>query len=175
MKRLIISALSTVILLSLLPSLEAQQDSQTKLNPEAVKTLQNNEKRMTQMVEDSKKNPGPTFSAEDCRRDTQSWTSDPAEMWAGKNLLGGTLIIANGQSRLLPSPLTPRLPMPKLLDRIHEMTVCQTTDADFQRQFSTYSTIHRIYNEEEQFRYMKFLMDHGLFDQFIKEDAEANK
>jgi len=156
MKHLIISTLSTVMLFSPLLSLEVQQDSQAKLSPDMAKALQNNEKRMTQMVEDSKKNPGPTFSAEDCRRDTQSWTSDPAEAWAGKNLLGGTLILVNGQSRLLPSPLTPHLPLPKLLDRIYEMTMCQTIDADFQKQFSTYATIHRIYTEEEHFRYMKF-------------------
>jgi len=114
------------------------------------------------------KKPLPTYSIQQCRVDTQEWTlPDPAPT-------PGHVIIVNGQNRLVPIT-TAHAPIPKLLDRIYEMTICENVDADFQRQFSTYSTMIGLYKEEHHSRYVAFLLKHNLHEQFIKEDAIANE
>ena len=62
-----------------------------------------------------------------------------------------------------------------LANRAYEMSVCTHEDADFEKQFATYSALSKAYSDERSFRYIRFVMNHhDLNDQFIREDAEAN-
>jgi hypothetical protein len=159
---------------SLVGASSSQDPPAPQISPEAAKALRENEKRFEQMINEFQKEPSKTFSVGECRADTQAWTL--GDFSAGGKLLatGGYLILVNGQSRLIPIP-TAHTPIPKLLDRIHEMTVCQKLDADFQKQFSTYSTMREQYQSEHETRYLCFLFKHSLFEQSLQEDAAENK
>lgn len=151
-----------------------QEPMPDKLSPEAVKALQQQEQRMRDSIEESNKHPGPKFSYLQCRADTQKWTSDPFDGKDARNLSANTAIMVNGQLRSIPA-LTPHVTVGELVGRIYEMSVCEETDVDFEKQFRTYSMLEDAYKEERTFRYMYFLTRHGLDAQFVKEDAELNK
>jgi len=55
------------------------------------------------------------------------------------------------------------------------MSVCEHVDDNFEQQFSTYSTMRKIYWEEYHLRYVNFIIRHNLLDQFVKEDNAANE
>jgi hypothetical protein len=62
-----------------------------------------------------------------------------------------------------------------LMERRYEPEVCKGEDAEFERQFATYSSISKAHEEEICFRYGYFLTRHNLREQFFKEDADLNK
>jgi hypothetical protein len=144
----------------------AQDKPAPQLSPEQVKTLKDQEKALQTLLADSNKKKLPTFTVQQCRSDTQEWTY--------KEPTGGVIVVVNGQSRMMP-PGTPHTPIPKLLDRIYEMTVCETVDSEFEKQFHTYTQMRELYERERESRYTQFLLKHGLFDQFISEDAKENE
>jgi len=144
----------------------AQNKPAPKLTPEQVNLLRMQEKELEKEVTNSKKLP--TFTVQQCRSDAQEWTLKEPPPWMT------TLIVVNGQVRMM-SPITPHTPITKLLDRIYEMTVCETVDADFEKQFHTYSQMHKSYQQEQHSRYALFLMKHELIEQFLKEDAKENE
>jgi hypothetical protein len=146
----------------------SQSTSTPKLSPEAVKVLQESEKSFERMIEQPNKKPLPTFSIQQCRSDAQAWTEGTQVVTVGH------VILVNGQSRMMPI-VTSHTPIPKLLDRIYEMTVCERADADFQSQFRTYATMRELYENEHHVRYVKFIVEHNLFERFLQEDAAANK
>jgi len=145
-----------------------------RLGPEAAKALQEQERSLEQMTLSSKKENAETFSVEQCRDDTQAWTLGGFSSKGKLEATGGYVVVVNGQSRLMPFP-TSHTTIPQLLDRIHEMTVCERVDADFEKQFGTYSTMREEYQSEHEFRYLNFLIRHNLFQQFLQEDAADNK
>jgi len=151
-----------------------QEPMPDKLSPEAVKALRDQEQRMTKSIEDSKKQTEPKFGYLQCRADAQKWTSDPFDNKDARNLTVNTAIMVNGQLRSIPS-ITPHAPVGVLMDRAYEMAVCEHEDAEFEKQFNTYSSLEGAYTHERYFRYMYFVMKHNLEEQFIKEDAEDNK
>ncbi len=55
------------------------------------------------------------------------------------------------------------------------MGVCKKEDADFEKQFSTYSTLEDIFRDEIDTRYTLFLTKHNLDKQFHDEDTEDFK
>jgi hypothetical protein len=145
-----------------------------KLSPEVVKALREQEQRMKDSIEESKKHPGPKFEYLQCRADVQKWTADPFDTKDARNLSPNIMTMVNGQLRSIPS-ITPHVTVSGLMDRAYEMSVCTHEDADFEKQFATYSSLLKAYSDERSFRYMYFVMKHNLYEQFIKEDAEANK
>lgn len=151
-----------------------QEPMPDKLSPEVVKALREQEQRMKDSIEESKKNTGPKFGYLQCRADAQKWTTDPFDTKDARNLQVNTAIMVNGQFRSIPS-ITPHATVSVLMDRAYEMSVCIREDADFEKQFATYSSLSRAYNDERSFRYMYFVMKHDMNEQFIKEDAEENK
>jgi hypothetical protein len=88
--------------------------------------------------------------------------------------LTGTGVMVNGQFRIK-STVTAHVPFHGLLERGYEMAVCERTDADFDRQFNTYTLMLKLYDEEESGRYVGYILNHNLYDQFLKEDAETYK
>ncbi len=82
--------------------------------------------------------------------------------------------MVNGQFRSIP-PITPYVAVTGLLERVYEMEVCTQEDADFEKQFATYSAMAKAYSEEHCFRYMHFVTRHHMDEQFLKEDAEESK
>jgi hypothetical protein len=104
----------------------------------------------------------------------QKWTIDPFDNKDGRNLNVNTAIMVNGQFRSI-SSITPHVTVTGLQERTYEMEICKTEDADFEKQFSTYSRIAEAYKEERTFRYVYFLMRHNLDKQFLSEDAENSK
>jgi hypothetical protein len=151
-----------------------QEPMPEKIDPATVKLLQDQEKRLKDEAEESKKHSEPKFGSLQCRADAQKWTIDPFDNKDGRNLAVNTAIMVNGQFRTI-SHITPHVTVIGLQERTHEMEVCTEEDSDFEKQFSTYSTIAETYEEERTFRYMYFLSRHNLDKQFIKEDAEDNK
>lgn len=147
--------------------------SPIQLTPEQVKVLREQEKQFQQSI-NQQNTKSITYSVLQCRADTQRWTSDPFDRSDERNLSVNTGVLVNGQMRSM-APLTAHVDFRILLERIHEMSVCQEVDAEFQKQFNTYALIGKLYEEEKSFRYLKFLLDHSLYDQFLKEDAVANK
>jgi len=109
-----------------------------------------------------------------CRADSQKWTTDPFDAQDPRNLSSNRAVWVNGQFRSIPS-MTPHLTVKSLLERAHEMEVCTREDADFEKQFGTYSAMAKAYNEEHCARYSLFVIRHHLDEQFVKEDAEENK
>lgn len=121
----------------------------------------------------NKAHPAPTYTALQCRADTQAWTTDGSDK--ASMIFGATGILVNGQARWIPTGATPHLPMKALMERIYEMVVCQTSDAAFQKEFNTYTRLESNYEDERTFRYMAFIQNHNLMDQFVTEDETVNK
>jgi hypothetical protein len=109
-----------------------------------------------------------------CRADAQQWTYDPFDKSLEPKYITGAAIMVNGQFRVLPH-LSYGVTTIVLQQRVYEAAVCITEDADFEKQFLTYSRLKQAYEEERAFRYLNFLMKHRLLDQFTKEDAEEFK
>jgi hypothetical protein len=109
-----------------------------------------------------------------CRADAQKWTTDPFDTKDARNLTTNTAIMVNGQLRSIPA-ITPHVTVSGLMNRAYEMSVCIHEDAEFEKQFATYSALSNAYQDERNFRYIRFVMKHNLNGQFIKEDAEENK
>jgi len=151
-----------------------QEPRPDKLSPEVVKGVKDQEQQMKNEVEESKKHPEPKFGYLKCRADAQKWTADPFDTKDARTVSANTAIMVNGQFRSIPR-ITPHVTVRGLLERAHEMEVCADEDADFEKQFATYSSIAKAYREEHCFRYMYFLTRHHLDEQFAKEDAEENK
>jgi hypothetical protein len=147
LKKILISA-SLLVLPSLL--LCQQEPMPKKLDPETIKLLQEQEKRLSDEVEADKKNPGPKFGALQCRADAQKWTSDPFDNKDARNPAANPAVMVNGQLRAMPW-LTQHVTLKQLMERAYEMSVCKGEDADFERQFVTYSTISKSYSEERAF------------------------
>jgi hypothetical protein len=114
------------------------------------------------------------FGVLQCRADAQKWTYDSFDKKLPDKKRDGTAIMVNGQFRALPH-LSYGVAASELLIRAHEMDICIHEDADFEKQFATYSSISSSYSEERTFRYKYFLAKHNLDDQFRKEDAEEFK
>jgi hypothetical protein len=151
-----------------------QEPMPDKLSPEAAKQIREQERQMKSPIEEDKKHPGPEFDDLECRADAQKWTADPFDGKDARGLSANRAIMVNGQFRSIPS-MTPHVTVRGLLERVHEMEVCTHEDADFEKQFATYSAMARAYGEEHCFRYMHFLRRHHLDEQLVKEDAEENK
>ena len=158
----------------LTPGLALCQQAPASPTPEAVKAVREQEKQLRDSMDESNKHPGPRIRDLQCRADTQNWTLDPFDKSDPAALLGGVGLQVNGQFRLMPE-LTPNVTVSVLIDRAYEMSVCIHEDADFEKQFGTYSLMFKRYEEERIFRYMYFLMRHNLQDQFNREDVERNK
>ena len=122
----------------------------------------------------SKANPSPQFGFLKCRADAQKWTTDPFDKDDARNLGLNTAKMVNGQFRAIPR-ITPHVTVRGLLERTHEMEVCTAEDADFEKQYATYSAIAKAYEEEVSYRYQLFVIKHHLDEQFVREDAEENK
>jgi hypothetical protein len=146
----------------ILPSLLLcqQEPMPKKLGPDTIKLVQ--------------EHPGPKFGALQCRADAQKWTSDPFDNKDARNLGANPAVMVNGQFRTMPH-ITMHVTSSQLMERAYEMSVCEGEDADFEKQFVTYSTLSKSYSDERCFRYRYFLTKHNLEEQFYKEDAEANK
>jgi hypothetical protein len=151
-----------------------QEPMPEKISPEALKLIREQEQRIKDSIEESKKNPRSKFGMFQCRADAQNWTTDPLDSKDARSLSVNTGILVNGQFRSVP-PITRHVTVSVLQQRVYEMTVCEREDAEFEKQFGTYSAMSKAYSEEVCFRYMYFLTTHKLDEQFIKEDAEANK
>jgi hypothetical protein len=151
-----------------------QEPMPDKLSPEAAKQIREQERQTKNTIEEDKKHPGPEFGDLKCRADAQKWTADPFDGKDARSLSANRAIMVNGQFRSIPR-ITPHVTIRDLLERAHEMEVCTREDADFEKQFATYSAMARAYGEEHCFRYMYFLTRHHLDEQFVKEDAEENK
>jgi hypothetical protein len=151
-----------------------QEPMPDKLSPEVVKGIREQEQQMKNEIEESKKHPEPKFGYLQCRADAQKWTADPFDAKDARNLSANTAIMVNGQFRSIPG-ITPHVTVRGLLERAHEMEVCTSEDADFEKQFATYSAMAKAYSEEHCFRYMYFVVRHHLDEQFVKEDAEESK
>jgi len=143
-----------------------------KLTPEQVKVLQAQEKQFEDSL--NRANDGTkSYSALECRADAQRWTADPFDKSDERNLSINTAVMVNGQIRSMPH-ITAHVNFLQLSERVHEMSMCEEVDAEFQKQFNTYKVMADLYEDERSFRYFKFLMDHSLYSQFLKEDATAN-
>jgi hypothetical protein len=129
---------------------------------------------MLNAVQQGQKQSGSKFGFLQCRSDAQKWTADPFDTKDARNLMVNTAIMVNGQFRSIPS-ITLQVTFAGLMQRTYEMSVCEAEDADFEKQFSTYTSLARAYEEEQCFRYRLFLTTHHLEEQFTKEDEEANK
>ena len=151
-----------------------QEPMPDKLSPEIVKQVRDQEQQMKHSIDESKKRPGPEFGDLKCRADAQKWTTDPFDGKDARNLSANRAVMVNGQFRSIPR-ITPHVTVRTLLERAYEMEVCTGEDADFEKQFATYSAMAKAYNEEHCFRYMYFVTKHRLDEQFLKEDAEENK
>lgn len=151
-----------------------QEPMPGKLSPEVVQHLREQEQQMVKSIQDSNTQTGPKFGYLQCRADAQTWTSDPFDNKDARNMMVNTAIMVNGQFRSIPS-ITQHVTVVGLMKRAHEMSVCEQEDADFEKQFSTYSSLARAYDQERCFRYKLFLTTHHLDEQFIKEDEDANK
>jgi len=116
----------------------------------------------------------PKFGYFQCRADAQKWTYDPFDKTLEPKYITGSAIMVNGQFRVLPQ-LSYGVTSAALQQRIYEADVCTTEDADFEKQFFTYTRLKQAYAEERTFRYMNFLMKHNLLEQFAKEDTEQFK
>jgi len=116
----------------------------------------------------------PKFGYFQCRADAQKWTYDPFDKSLDAKYLTGDAIMVNGQFRVLPH-LSYGVTSAVLIQRIYESDVCTREDAEFEKQFVTYSRLMQSYRDERTFRYMHFLMNHHLLDQFTKEDTEEFK
>jgi len=151
-----------------------QEPMPDKLSPEMIKHLRDQEQRMKDEVEDNKKHPEPKVGYLKCRADTQKWTADPFDDKDARNLSVNTVIMVNGQFRSIPL-ITPHVTVRGLLERAYEMEVCTAEDAEFEKQFTTYSAMAKAYREEHCSRQGLFLIKHHLDEQFVKEDADENK
>lgn len=151
-----------------------QEPMPDKISPDVIKALREQEQQMKNSIEESRKQTEPKFGDLQCRADAQKWTADPFDTKDARNLSINTAIMVNGQFRSIPA-ITPHVTVSGLMNRAYEMSVCIQEDADFEKQFRTYSALSKAYSDERSFRYMYFVMRHNLEDQFIKEDAEANK
>lgn len=157
------------------PSAVCQQEPMPdKLSPEVVNGIREQEHQITNAIEEDRKHPGPKFGYLKCRADAQKWTADPFDAKDARNLSVNTAKMVNGQFRSVPR-ITPHVTVKGLLERAYEMEVCTEEDADFEKQFATYSAMAKAYREEHCFRYMYFVTRHHLDEQFLKEDAEENK
>ena len=119
-------------------------------------------------------NPSPEFGFLKCRADAQKWTADPFDKTDPRTLGANTAKMVNGQFRIIPT-ITSHVTVRGLLERAHEMEVCSVEDADFEKQYATYSAMARAYEEEVSNRYQLFVIRHHLDGQFVKEDEEENK
>ena len=161
--------------ISVASSLFCQQEPMPdKVPPEVVKMLKEQEQQMTDSIKKDKKHPGPKYGYFDCRAEAQKWTSDPSDSQDARNLSANAAILVNGQIRAIPA-ITPHVTATGLMERAYEMAVCVHEDADFEKQFNTYSFLQDHYNEERSARYSLFLLKHNLMEQFVKEDAEDYK
>lgn len=151
-----------------------QQPTPDKQSPNVAKLPKERGNQMGNAVGEAKKPPEQRFGYLKCRADAQMWTSDPFDTKDERNRFGGTAIMVNGQFRSRPES-TPHVAVAGLMERVHEMEVCTQEDADFEKQFATYSSLSKAYDEEICFRYDGFLMRHNLREQFFKEDAIENK
>jgi hypothetical protein len=151
-----------------------QEPMPDKLSPDMVKLLRDQEQKMKDAVEEAKKHPESKFGSLQCRADAQKWTSDPFDTKDGRNLFVNTAIMVNGQLRSIPT-ITPHVTVTGLMERTYEMAVCAEEDAEFEKQFATYSSLAKAYSEERCSRYTLFLLKHHLDEQFHKEDVEENK
>jgi len=151
-----------------------QQPAPDKQSPEVVRSLKELEHQMSNAGEESKKPPEQKFGYLKCRADAQTWTSDPFDTKDERNRLGGTGIMVNGQLRMR-TTLTLHVTVTGLMERIYEMEACKEEDDEFERQFATYSSLSKAYDDEVCFRYDYFLVRHKLREQFFKEDADQNK
>ncbi|HEY0308596.1 MAG TPA: hypothetical protein VGB94_10580 [Acidobacteriaceae bacterium] len=167
MKRAFIAVAASLIVVTALVG--AQQTTPTKVDPETAKIMREQEQRMI----DAASKPAETIPVQQCSADTQAWTTDGSDRQT--TMIGAVLIMVNGQIRYMPMGGTSHATMGDLVMRIHEMSVCQTSDADFQKQFNTYAVLQKHYEEERMTRYILFLYKHNLMDQFVKEDAAENK
>ena len=116
----------------------------------------------------------PKFGYFQCRADVQKWTYDPFDKSLDPKYITGTAIMVNGQFRVMPQ-LSYGVTTTALQQRTYEAEVCIQEDAEFEKQFFTYSRLKEAYEDERSFRYMNFLMKHHLLEQFTKEDAEEFK
>ena len=151
-----------------------QEPMPEKVSPDTVKLLQEQEKSMKDFVEEAKKHPEPKFGYLQCRVDAQKWTADPFDPKDRRDIVFSTAIMVNGLIRSIP-PITTHVTVNALMERTYEMAVCETEDAEFEKQFSTYSSLSKAFSEERYSRYWFFVVTHHLDEQFHKEDAEANK
>ncbi len=118
--------------------------------------------------------PKPEFGFLKCRADAQKWTADPFDKTDPRTLGANAAKMVNGQFRVIPT-ITPHVTVRGLLERAHEMEVCTAEDADFEKQYATYSAIAKTYEQEVSYRYQLFVIKHHLDGQFVKEDEEDNK
>jgi hypothetical protein len=109
-----------------------------------------------------------------CRADAQEWTLTDFSDKQKAIGMSATGVLVNGQLRLLPD-ISSGVIVHELEDRATEMEICEQEDADFQKQFNTYVLIERLYREETKSRYVKFLLDHHLLEQFTLKDTKAFK
>src|SRR5580700_8120833 len=134
-----------------------QEPMPDKLSPEVVKLLREQEQKMKDDAEEAEKHPEPKFGYLQCRADAQKWTADPFDTKDGRNLFVNTAIMVNGQFRSIPR-ITPHVTVNGLMERTYEMAVCADKDAEFEKQFATYSSLAKAYSEERCSRYTLFLL-----------------
>jgi hypothetical protein len=91
-----------------------------------------------------------------CRADAQKWTYDPFDKTLEPKYSTGSAIMVNGQFRVLPH-LSYGVTTMGLQKRTYEAVVCMHEDAEFEKQFFTYSRLKEAYEEERSFRYLNFL------------------
>jgi hypothetical protein len=116
----------------------------------------------------------PQFGEYRCRSDAQRWTvgdETPHNQLSAPRYLG---VLVNGQIRML-AEISAGISVEELETRASEMAVCQLEDVEFQNKFNTYAMIERQYQSEVTYRYRMFLLNHGLLEQFKKEDAQGIK
>jgi hypothetical protein len=116
----------------------------------------------------------PQFGYFQCRDDAAKWTYGSETTLADTPKTTAQVILVNGQIRAVPY-LSYGVTFSQLKGRALEMGVCKKEDADFEKQFSTYSTLEDIFRDEVDTRYTLFLAKHNLNKQFRDEDAEDFK
>jgi hypothetical protein len=146
----------------------SQEMSAPTPNPEVVRVFREIEKKQLQKATESNTNPALNYSVEACRADTQAWTEPRGSREVTYPIL------VNGEVRLMPC-VTRHATIGTLTDRIRQMHICQGLDEDYEKQYSTYSTIRHLYMLEIQIRYESFLQKRDLSGQFYQEDTAANK
>ena len=132
------------------------------------------EKLLTDAVANINAHPGPKYTINQCRADTQAWTETGDEFTKEENRGMGTLLLVGGEPRVFPNASS-HVTYKDLLSRVYESEVCENTDVAFESRYKTYSVIAPLYKEEQQDRLLFFLIKNGMFQRFLDEDAASHR